>query len=38
MHGYSDRINHALAFAAKRLADLLAKLMAEYESRHGELK
>lgn len=25
-------------FAAKRLADLLAKLMAEYESRHGELK
>ena len=25
-------------FAAKRLAELLAKLMAEYESRHGELK
>ena len=25
-------------FAAKRLADLLAKLMAEYETRHGELK
>lgn len=25
-------------FAAKRLAELLAKLMTEYESRHGELK
>lgn len=25
-------------FAAKRLADLLTKLMAEYESRYGELK
>jgi len=25
-------------FAAKRLADLLAKLMTEYETRHGELK
>lgn len=25
-------------FAAKRLSELLAKLMTEYESRHGELK
>lgn len=25
-------------FAAKRLSELLAKLIAEYESRHGELK
>lgn len=25
-------------FAAKRLSELLAKLMKEYESRHGELK
>lgn len=25
-------------FAAKRLSDLLAKLITEYESRHGELK
>ena len=25
-------------YAAKRLAELLAKLMAEYESRYGELK
>lgn len=25
-------------FAAKRLADLLTKLMVEYESRYGELK
>ncbi len=25
-------------FAAKRLAELLAKLMTEYESRYGELK
>ena len=25
-------------FAAKRLSELLTKLMAEYESRHGELK
>ena len=25
-------------FAAKRLADLLARLMAEYEGRYGELK
>lgn len=25
-------------FAAKRLSELLAKLMAEYEARHGELK
>lgn len=25
-------------FAAKRLADLLSKLMADYEARHGELK
>lgn len=25
-------------FAAKRLADLLGKLMSEYESRYGELK
>jgi len=25
-------------FAAKRLAELLGKLMAEYESRYGELK
>jgi hypothetical protein len=25
-------------FAAKRLVDLLQKLMAEYEQRHGELK
>jgi len=25
-------------FAAKRLSDLLGKLMTEYESRHGELK
>ena len=25
-------------FAAKRLAELLAKLMTEYETRHGELK
>ncbi len=25
-------------FAAKRLAELLAKLMSEYESRYGELK
>ena len=25
-------------FAAKRLSDLLQKLMAEYENRYGELK
>jgi len=25
-------------FAAKRLADLLSKLISEYEARHGELK
>ncbi|MBI1396826.1 MAG: DUF3467 domain-containing protein [Betaproteobacteria bacterium] len=25
-------------FAARRLSDLLQKLMAEYENRHGELK
>jgi len=38
---YDVRLEHRIVmspFAAKRLAELLNKLMAEYESRYGELK